>query len=95
MKKIYPTPSYYEEKTEEFIFSKKVYFTIDKKFSNEGFKKLSEEMWYNFTSKKSELVLTEKSNMRNSAVISTSENIPVNKLWNIPVMQCYVSVKNK
>ena len=76
MKKIYPTPSYYEEKTEEFIFSEKVYFAIDKNFSNDGFKKLCIEMWHNFTSKKSELVLIEKSNMRNSAVISTSENIP-------------------
>ena len=80
MKKIYPKPSYYAENVEEFVFSDKVYFTIDKNFSNSGFKKLCVELWKNFTASKAELVLTEKSNMGNYAVISKEESFAEMKM---------------
>jgi len=68
--KIYPKPSVFMEKNEEFIFSNKLYFIIDKSFSNEGFKKLCVDLWKNFTAGKSELVVIEKNNFENYAAIS-------------------------
>ncbi len=75
MLKIYPNPYYYKENEEEFVFSDKLYFIIDEKFSNQGFKKLCVELWKNFTAGKCELVLIEKNDIGNYAYISTSESI--------------------
>lgn len=79
MIKIYPNPSCYEEYGEEFVFSDKVYFSIDESFSNTGFKKLCVELWRNFTAGKCELEIKEVKGLGNFAVISKSETLADNK----------------
>lgn len=79
MKRIYPKPCFYEEYENEFVFSDKLYFIIDKNFSNDGFKKLCVKLWNNYTVGKTELVLKEKENVGKAAVISLFEDAEINK----------------
>ncbi|MBQ2942478.1 MAG: family 20 glycosylhydrolase [Clostridia bacterium] len=79
MIKIYPNPCSYEEFDDEFIFSNKLFLFIDKEFSNSGFKKLSAELWRNFTSGKCELELREISGLGKFAVISKDEELTYNE----------------
>lgn len=79
MKEIYPKPCLYEEYISEFVFSDKVYFTINKSFSNIGFKELCVKLWKNYTAGKCELILIEKDDVGKNAFFSLSPEIAVDK----------------
>lgn len=68
-----PRPIIAEENDGEFIFSDKVYFIVDKKFSNIEFLELAKTLWSNFTAGKSVLEIEKRSDIKGKALISLSD----------------------
>ena len=74
---IMPKPVFTEEKNGEFVFSDKLYFIIDKKFSNQEFLEFCPVLFKNFTVGKTKLEIVKSDKLVNNAVISLSKDVEI------------------